>query len=247
MLSADRHVSLITINRAEARNALNTSLLNELLAAFRAANKDKNCRVILLSGEGTDAFCSGADLKEISSGSAKQRSEFFRSLQTLLAEMIKGDKPIVAKVHGYALAGGMGLVAASDVVLASREAIFALPEIKVGLAALTILPILTSTLRDKELSHLLYTGDRLNAEEALRLGFVSRIFEKDALDREALHLALTLSERNFDAVIAIKRSVFECTKKHTLKMLPRGAREAIKLLKKKNTLSAINSFLENMQ
>jgi len=137
LTSREGGVARITLNRPEVRNALSRTLVQELEAALAAAEADAEARVIVLAGAGDKAFCAGADLKGVGDrGTTLQARESFGGLARILESIPRMKTPVIAQVHGYALAGGCGLAAGCDVVIASDDAVFGLPEIKVGLLPL---------------------------------------------------------------------------------------------------------------
>ena len=243
MIKTSENISFLTIDRPEARNALNLESVKKLCLEFKKADKDTSTKIILLSGAGEQAFCSGADLKELLANTPAKRKDFFLSLKKLFIAMLQSRKPIVAKVHGYALAGGMGLIGASDIVLASDTSVYGLPEIRVGLGALTIMPVLALALNEKTLAYLTFSGHRFNAESALRLGLISHVYQKEHLNEEVLSFVRTLANRNAEAIIAAKKGIHELYRKKTIQQLNKTTALAIGLIQKKSTLKHIEAML----
>jgi len=133
-------VARVTLNRLEVRNALNEALLRELEATLRRLEDDPDARVIVLRGAGERAFCAGADLNRVADrGTTLQARESFGGLGRILEHMARMRTPVIAQVHGYALAGGCGLAAGADIVVAADDAVFGLPESKVGLLPLIVM------------------------------------------------------------------------------------------------------------
>jgi enoyl-CoA hydratase len=187
-------VARITLNRPEARNALSRTLVAELRAALAASEADPTARVIVLSGAGERAFCAGADLKGVGDrGTTLQARESFSGLAHILEAIPAMTTPVIAQVHGYALAGGCGLAAGCDLVIASEDAVFGLPEIKIGLLPLIVMaPILRSVGRKRGLLMIL-SGEQIGAREALEMGLVSRVVPRADLERETSALAARLA------------------------------------------------------
>ena len=126
-------VASVTLNRPDVRNALSATLIRELEQALAVLEADPEARVIVLAGAGDKAFCAGADLKGMADrGTTLQAREAFGGLARILESMARMRTPLIAKVHGYALAGGCGLAAGCDIVVAAEDAVFGLPEIKIG-------------------------------------------------------------------------------------------------------------------
>ena len=187
-------VARVTLNRPEVRNALNAALLGELESALRRLEDDPAARVIVLRGAGDRAFCAGADLKHVGDrGTTLQARESFGGLARILEAMARMRTPVIARVHGYALAGGCGLAAGSDIVIAADDAVFGLPEIKVGLLPLIVMaPILRAVGRKRGMLMIL-SGAPVSAREALEMGLVSRVVPRAELDAEVDALARTLA------------------------------------------------------
>jgi enoyl-CoA hydratase/carnithine racemase len=187
-------VARLTLNRPEARNALSRTLIAELGAALAAAEADPGARVIVLAGAGDRAFCAGADLKGVGDrGTTLQARESFGGFARILEALGTMKTPVVAQVHGHALAGGCGLAAACDIVVASDDAVFGLPEIKIGLLPLMVMaPILKAVGRKRGMLMVL-SGEPVTAGEALEMGLVSRVVPRADLEAETTALARRLA------------------------------------------------------
>lgn len=201
-------IATVTIERAHARNALNPEAIRELTSAFTGLSTNSNIRCVLLRGSGTEAFCSGADLQELQKASSPEaRREFFTAIAKLAQAIQHCLHPTVSLVYGFALAGGLGLVAASDIVIAADDAQFGLPEVAVGLAPLVVTAPLSRALIPRGLDYLALTGERIGASEALRIGLITKIAPKDSALDEALTLCRTIAARGPAAVQATKTAL----------------------------------------
>ncbi|MBP7929264.1 MAG: enoyl-CoA hydratase/isomerase family protein [Acidimicrobiia bacterium] len=178
----------ITINRPDRRNALGFTTIRELRAAVASAAADDSISVIVLTGAGEKAFCAGADLSEIAEGTAAAHSAR-GELAGLFRDLRDCGKPSIARVRGYALAGGFGLAMACDLVVASDDAQFGTPEINVGLWPFMITVPILRALSPRRALELMVTGRRLNAEEALEWGLINRVVSVDDLDAAVEALA----------------------------------------------------------
>ncbi|HEY6966403.1 MAG TPA: enoyl-CoA hydratase/isomerase family protein [Burkholderiales bacterium] len=184
------------LNRPEQRNALNGEIQDSLVSHLEKLEKDKSVRVVVLAGRGP-AFCAGGDLARMEQASrmtrAKAKAEGGRFAR-LLYQMHGYPKPLIARVHGPAFAGGMGLVAVCDLVVAAEEAEFCLPEVRIGLVPAMISPYVVRALGEQQARRYVLTGERLSAREAQRIGFVHECVpaaELDArVDKFAAQLAL---------------------------------------------------------
>jgi enoyl-CoA hydratase/carnithine racemase len=210
----------ITINRPEARNSLTKDTIERLTRAIEAASSNAHARVILLSGAGTEAFCAGADISElVNNPSPTFRREFFESIAALIEKIQTSPLPVVASVHGYALAGGCGLAAACDITIASDDAVFGLPEASIGLAAMVVMAPLSRVVQKKALAHLLLTGERISSSRALEIGIVSGVYPKASLNNEAKNVCERLKKQGPNALKASKEALLEVTERDYLPFL----------------------------
>jgi enoyl-CoA hydratase len=183
-------VARITLDRPDKRNPIGPLAIGELMHALEAARQNEAVRVVVLTGAGK-AFSAGGDLSAFS-GQAEggTRSPIRpRSLTELFPAMHDLGKPIIAMVNGHALAGGVGLMVACDLVLASDQATFGLTEINVGLWPMMIMTELVRNIGRKKALELMLTGKRIDAAEAEAIGLISRAVPEDRLEEEAMALA----------------------------------------------------------
>jgi enoyl-CoA hydratase/carnithine racemase len=189
------HVLWLTINRPEVRNALSPSALETLRAAFERAGSDPAVRVIVLSGAGGQAFSSGADLGSRGGTGvfADPRSlaahEERGRLPELLRAMHRCPRPIIGKVAGYCLAGGVGVALACDLVIAGESASFGTPEIRQGLFPMVIFAEIVRNVGLKHAMELVLLGERIGARRAAELGLVNRVAPDAELDAAVKALA----------------------------------------------------------
>ena len=190
------HVATITIDREERRNALSWGVIGELRRAFATAKGDPDVRVAVLTGAGDRAFCAGADLTGMADGAGYAALHDARGqLAGLFRDLWELGKPVVARVRGYALAGGFGLACACDLVVCGDDAQFGTPEIDVGLWPHMITVPLTRSMPPKKALELMMTGRRVGADEAAAIGFVNRVVPVDGLDAAVDELAATLAAK----------------------------------------------------
>lgn len=188
-------VHTITIDRADKRNALDRATLTELEGAFARAAEREAVRVIVLRGAGDRAFCAGADLAEVLGHESLDESRrHFDGVARVMRAMEQAPQPVIARVPGFALAGGCGLAVAADFTLASESAVFGLPEIGIGLLPLMVsAPILRAVGSRKVLIDLVLTGRRVPASEARELGLATRVVPDAELDGAVAELAEQLA------------------------------------------------------
>jgi enoyl-CoA hydratase/carnithine racemase len=187
-------IGSVMLNRPDVRNALNATLILELEQALARLEADPAARVIVLAGAGDKAFCAGADLRGVADrGTTLQARESFGGLARILEAMARMKTPVIAKVHGFALAGGCGLAAGCDIVVAADDAVFGLPEIKIGLLPFIVMaPILRSVGRKRGMLMIL-SGEQISAREAYEMGLVSRLVPRAELSAAVEALAKALA------------------------------------------------------
>ena len=195
------------LNRPELRNALNAEVQDLLLRSFKELEADHGVRVLVLAGRG-QAFCAGGDLSRMEHAAkftkAKSKAEAGR-FASLLYRMHAYPKPLIARVHGAAFAGGMGLVAACDLVVAAEEAEFCLPEVKIGLVPAMISPYIVRALGEQQARRYVLTGERLSAREAHRIGFVHEVVPAAELDARVEKFAAQLAQAGPQALARSKK------------------------------------------
>ncbi|RIL05448.1 MAG: enoyl-CoA hydratase [Proteobacteria bacterium] len=204
-----RGVRTITIDRESRRNALDRATLDELEAALRDA-ASPGVRVVVLRGAGTQAFSAGADLKELlAHETLDDRRRHFDGVARVIRAMHELPAPVVARVQGFALAGGCGVAVAADFTIAAESAVFGLPEIGIGLLPMVVsAPILRATGSRKVVLDLVLSGRRVGAEEALRLGLASRVVPDARLDAEVDELAGQLASLSPAALRLGKEAIY---------------------------------------
>lgn len=208
----ERHdrVAVVTLNRPEARNALNRELLAELHLALEREAADPAVHAIVLTGTGP-AFCAGADLKEAARGMSDgdfwtryQRANQSMAVHRFLPRL---PKPVIAGVNGYAVAGGCGLAMSCDLVVASDGARFGYPEVARGLVAAMVMVSLSRLVNRRQALDLLLTGRLIDAEEALALGLVNRVVPADELLPATLAYADQVA-RNSASALRVTKDLF---------------------------------------
>lgn len=197
------HIALVTIDRPEARNAVNGAVATGLEAAVDATEADDDIRVVVLTGAGQEAFCAGADLKEIAAGRGHALSTERGGFAGFVYR--ERSKPWIAAVNGMALAGGTELTLACDLVVAADRAAFGLPEVLRGLiAAAGGLYRLPRALPPNIALELILTAGRLDATRAHQLGWVNRVVPAEDLREAALALAAEITR---NAPTAVRESL----------------------------------------
>ena len=200
-------VRLLTMNRPQKLNALNTALTRELLDELHAADSDSKVRAIVLTGSGR-GFCAGADVTEFTQLSADNPREIKARgdlTMRLHASFVTIDKPIICAINGIAMGGGCGLALAGDLSLMAQGAQLGYPEVKRGAVPAVVLANLVRLVSRKAAFELVMLGEAISSQRALELGLVNRVLPDDELLDGALDMARRLSEASPDAVTATKR------------------------------------------
>lgn len=189
----------LTLNNPWRKNAIGPAMVNELLLALEAGMADEAVRCVVLTGAG-DAFCAGGDFAQLSGAEGAPQPEVKGDYADLLLAMANASKPIVARVNGHALGGGLGLVAASHVAIGARGAKLGTPEINVGLFPMMIMAVLQRHVSRRKLLEMMLLGQRLDADEAVRCGLLNRAVEPEALDAAVDEVTSTLAAKSPIAV-----------------------------------------------
>lgn len=201
-------VTVVVLDRPHQLNALNKKMLQELSAAFEEAARDESVIAVLLTAEGSRAFCTGADLKERNAMTVPEVKEVRRLLVECFAGVARFPKPVVAVVDGLALGGGCELAMCCDFIVATEEAAFGLPE-----TALAIIPggggtvNLPRMIGPNKAKELIFTGRRISAEEAMEMGLVNHIFPAAVCRDKAVAIMASIAKNGPIALQQAKKSI----------------------------------------
>ncbi|NLX60924.1 MAG: short-chain-enoyl-CoA hydratase [Tissierellia bacterium] len=211
LLNKDENIGILTINRPKALNALNSEVLDELNKAIDQVIEDDNIHILIITGEGK-AFVAGADIGQMKDMDVFEAREFAKKGLSIFRKIELMEKPVIAAVNGYALGGGCELAMAFDIRIASDKAKFGQPEVGLG-----ITPGFGGTQRLARIvgipkaKELIFTGETINAEEALRIGLVNKVVAAESLMEEALTMARKIASKGQLAVryskVAINRGI----------------------------------------
>ena len=208
-LKIESRIATVTLDRPAVRNAFNEVLISELTSAFADLSVRKDVEVIVLAANGK-SFCAGADLAWMKAMAGYTYQENIADAQ-LLAEMLEGiyrcPKPVIARVHGDAYGGGVGLVAVCDIVVASEELHFCFSEARLGLLPATISPYVIKALGEQACRRYFITAERFSAAEAHRLGFVHVLSQAANLDVAVEQICHSILQNGPLAVVACKKLV----------------------------------------
>jgi len=208
-VTIDASIARVTLARPEVRNAFNAAMIAELRETFATLSTDPRVRAIVLAGDGK-AFCGGADVNwmrgaldlgyDENLADAERMSDMFRAID-------RCEKPVIGRIHGAALGGGCGLTAVCDVAIASEEAIFGFTEVKLGIIPAVISPFVLAKIGISHARALFLTGERFNAQRALRIGLVHEVVAIEALDAAVARVLTELRGSGPQAVSAAKRLI----------------------------------------
>lgn len=202
-------ITRVRLNRPEVRNAFNAELICELKAQFDVLKKEKSTRVVILSGEG-ESFSAGADLNWMKSmvGATRKANEADAAkLADLLQTLDRFPKPLIGKVHGAAIGGGVGLVSVCDMVVASEETVFSLAEVKLGLIPAVISPYVMAKIGAAQARRYFLTGERFRADEARRIGLIHEVVSSADLETKVDTVARDLLSSGPEAIGAAKELI----------------------------------------
>ena len=204
-------IALVWLNRPEVRNAFNETTIAELTDAFRAVDGEAGTRAMVLAGHGP-AFCAGADLnwmKKMSGYTFEQNYEDALGLARMLHTLHTMKKPTVARVHGAAFAGGMGLVAACDLAVGVESATFAVNEVRIGVIPAIISVVLLRKLMLRDAMELFLTGEAFDGRRAVQIGLLNSSVPADQLDAEVARYVEMVRKGAPNALAGAKRLVRE--------------------------------------
>ncbi|NYT63792.1 enoyl-CoA hydratase/isomerase family protein [Alcaligenaceae bacterium] len=199
IVEARNNTLWLTINRPEQRNALSEEITLGIAAAIADAGRDRSIRAIVVTATGDKAFCAGADLQ---SGSSFQfdYSEPNLAYANMLRAAHASTVPLIARVNGACVAGGMGLLAMCDMAIAADDAVFGLPEVKVGVFPMQVLSVLQRLIPSRTLYELCLTGELTDAHEAKQMGLLNYIVPRPDLDTKLAWLLERLLDKSPSAI-----------------------------------------------
>lgn len=221
----------LTIDREAARNALSPLVVQQLIEGLERADGDAAVRCVVLTGAGQKVFCAGGDLGGMTGDGFLSGHEGRRGYGLLLQKFQQVKKPTIARVNGHALAGGIGLVLACDLSVASADAGFGTPEIDRGLFPMMLMALLQRHLGRKRALEMVLTGDRLTAQQAMEWGLVNRVVPASELDAATKTLADKLAGKS-QAILGLGRRAF-----FTAEDLPLG--QAVEFLASQLSLNVL--------
>jgi len=193
-------VQWIAINREERRNAMNAAVIAGIAAGFAAATNDPDIRAVVLTGVGTKAFCAGADLSAGSGSFKYDYSKVGLDFVQLMKQARDLTLPLIARVNGHAMAGGMGMLGMCDMAIATDNALFGMPEVKIGIFPMQIMAVLQRLIPPRKLYEMALTGEPVSAAEALEMGLLNYVVPAAELDAKVEWLLSRLLDKSPTAI-----------------------------------------------
>lgn len=206
LVERDGPLATVTLNRPQRRNALSMELMTELIACFNELGRDRSVPAVILAAAGK-VFCSGHDLSEMTGRSISDYRQIFDVCTELMTKIQSIPQPVIARVQGVATAAGCQLAATCDLVVASTEASFATPGVRIGLFCTTPMVALTRAVGRKRALEMLLTGSPVDAQTAAEWGLVNRVVAPEKLCEEARDLACRIAEAS-DLIVGIGKQAF---------------------------------------
>jgi isohexenylglutaconyl-CoA hydratase len=236
----------VTLNRPDTRNAMNAQMIRELLAAFEALADNRDVRAIVLGAAGP-AFCVGGDIQEMAATSQQSEDEniaYASRVDTLLRAVNHAPQAVITRVQGAALGGGFGLVCVSDIAIASTDAIFGLPEVRLGLAPAMISPFVIQRLGLTRTRELMLSGRRFSVEQAKEYGLLHEVCAPEQLDARVNAVLDDLRQCSPNAIAACKRLLFEVMGKDLDATVDYRARLLLDLRRSEEGQEGMMAFVE---
>jgi enoyl-CoA hydratase/carnithine racemase len=247
-LKKKQHTAWITLDRPDKLNAINNVMLQELSEVIDNLEEDANVRCVVFTGEGEKAFSAGADLTELQKLTPEMATEVSVKGQQVFSKLEEMSKPVVAAINGYALGGGLELALACDFRLASNNAEFGCPETKLGFipawGATQRLPLAVGLSYAK---WLIMLGDRIQADEAYKIGLVDKVVPLERLETEAEELAQRLCGYSPAALKYAKRAVNSVTESLLRSGLKNETDFFAQLFSTKEARRTIEDFLDHRE
>ena len=225
-------ISIVQINDPKTYNSLSFKTLNDLIKVLKKLDQDKKTKVIIIEGAGK-GFSAGHNLKEVKSLKVRNKyQKLFNLCSKLMLQIVEGNKPVIAKVHGAAYAAGCQLVASCDLAYSTKDALFATPGVNIGLFCSTPMVAVSRKINKKPMMKMLLTGEPIKANFAKEIGLINDCFSKSKLNNEVLKIAKKIASKSNLTIKIGKRTFY--------KQLEMPLREAYAHTSKMMTLNMMN-------
>jgi len=245
-VSRSEGVGRVTLARPEKKNALDRQMADEIVQALESLAADADTRVVVIDADGDD-FCAGADLDALESLIGADREaqlEDARALGRVFTSIRQLAVPVVAAVHGRALAGGAGLATACDIVLAHPEATFAYPEVRIGFVPAMVMTILRRIVPERQAFDLAMTGRSVSAAEAEKLGLVSRVMPEEMFGARVDEICQSIAKSPREAVRRTKKLFYELEGRPFESGIAHGAQANVEARMTEEFKTGVQRFLQ---
>ena len=245
----DGAIATITLNRPDKRNAISSTMIEEVLGVLNAAEADSAVRVVILTGAGR-AFCSGMDLETlqtIAGQTGEQNLADSRQMARMFHRLYAFPKPLITAVNGAAVAGGCGIATFSDITLAVAEAKFGYTEVRIGFIPALVSVLVRRQMGEKRARELLLTGAIIDAAEAFRLGMVTEIVPAENLLQRAHEVASKFLEASPTSLRRTKRLLLQYNDKEVTQEIELAIQENAAIRATEDFREGLASFLEKRQ
>ena len=202
-------ISIVQINDPKTYNSLSFKTLNDLIKVLKKLDQDKKTKVIIIEGAGK-GFSAGHNLKEVKSLKVRNKyQKLFNLCSKLMLQIVEGNKPVIAKVHGAAYAAGCQLVASCDLAYSTKDALFATPGVNIGLFCSTPMVAVSRKINKKPMMKMLLTGEPIKANFAKEIGLINDCFSKSKLNNEVLEIAKKIASKSNLTIKIGKRTFYK--------------------------------------
>ena len=202
-------ISIVLINDPKTYNSLSFKTLNDLIKVLKKLDQDKKTKVIIIEGAGK-GFSAGHNLKEVKSLKVRNKyQKLFNLCSKLMLQIVQGNKPVIAKVHGAAYAAGCQLVASCDLAYSTKDALFATPGVNIGLFCSTPMVAVSRKINKKSMMKMLLTGEPIKANFAKEIGLINDCFSKSKLNNEVLKIAKKIASKSNLTIKIGKRTFYK--------------------------------------
>ena len=237
-------ISRIKLNDPKSYNALSSKTLKLLIDIFKKLNNDRKTKVIILEGLGK-GFSAGHDLKEVRSLKGKMKyQKLFTLCSKLMQEIVEGNRPVIAKIHGAAFAAGCQLVASCDLAISSEDAKFATPGVNIGLFCSTPMVAISRKVSRKRTMKMLLTGDPINAKYAKEIGLINDYYPNEELENEVVKLANKISSKSSLVVKIGKKAFYKQSEMSLKKAYQYTSKVMTENMKAIDAKEGISAFIE---
>ena len=207
IINQNKDIARVIINEPKTYNSLSYKNLKDLINVLKKLDKDKKVKVIILEGAGK-GFSAGHNLKEVKSLKLRNKyQKLFNLCSKLMLQIVEGNKPVIAKVHGAAYAAGCQLVASCDLAYSTKDALFATPGVNIGLFCSTPMVAVSRKINRKPMMKMLLTGEPIKANYAKEIGLINDCFSKQKLNKEVLTIAKKIASKS-NLTIKIGKQTF---------------------------------------